>query len=56
MSYEANALSPRPTKQLEIMTQNSAFVLNCTCTINNPISSPIASQERNFVLVCFEMT
>ena len=51
MFYEASALSPRPTKQLEIKTQNSVLVPNCTCTINYPILSLIASQERNFVLV-----
>ena len=54
MSYEASALSPRPTKQLEIKTQNSVLVLNCTCTINNPISSLMASQESNFVLVQYD--
>ena len=49
MSLEASALSARQTKQLEVKTQNSVLVLNCTCTINNPI----ASQERNLVLVFF---
>ena len=55
MSYETSTLSHRATKQLEIKTQNSVLVLNFTCTIKNHISSLIASQERNFVLVIFAM-
>ena len=54
MFYEASALSPRPTKQLEIKIHNSVLVPNCTTTINNSILSLIASQERHFVLVFTE--